>query len=402
MGEPWLGGHSLKVLFAVICYWLHVSFQLISNGGLAIDTQTELAELIRREHEPLLSDWRDRVRKLPSARHLDTPTLNDHIPMLLVELAAALLADQSDVAAREVRNGSSPAHGRQRLREGYDIGEVVAEYGILRSCIHEYADEKGMNLRGEPLRVFNRVLDEAIRSAVETFASQRALEVQKRREEYLAFVAHDLRTPLNAIALSARVLEMSLGKQTAEVPTGKMLKSLQRNVQHLGGLVAKIIEENSNLKTEAGIKLERRHFDLWPLVESLIHDIHPVADTVSTVLINEVPEDLVVFADASLLKRILQNLIANAIKYTPRGDVFISAKPNADSIECAIRDNGTGIAQDRLAIVFEPFETDSRQDGGMGLGLAIVKTFVEAHHGIVEVQSELGVGSTFRFTLPQN
>ena len=137
-------------------------------------------------------------------------------------------------------------------------------------------------------------------------------------------------------------------------------------------------------------------------MESLIHDLHPVAGTASTTLINEVPEDLVVFADAGLLKRILQNLIANAIKYTPRGDVFISAKPSADGMECTIRDNGTGIAQDRLAIVFEPFETDGRQDGGMGLGLAIVKTFVEAHRGTVGVQSEVGAGSTFRFTLPQN
>ena len=68
-----------------------------------------------------------------------------------------------------------------------------------------------------------------------------------------------------------------------------MFNTLRRNVQRLEQLVAKVIEENTNLQTEIGVKLERRHFDLWPLVEALIHDLHPVAGTSSTELINEVP-----------------------------------------------------------------------------------------------------------------
>ena len=100
--------------------------------------------------------------------------------------------------------GSPPAHGLQRHQDGFDIEEVVAEYNILRGCIHDLADNNGLSLQGKPFHILNRVLDEAIGLAVQTFATQQALEVQRRREEYLAFVAHDLRTPLNAISLAAQ------------------------------------------------------------------------------------------------------------------------------------------------------------------------------------------------------
>jgi signal transduction histidine kinase len=248
----------------------------------------------------------------------------------------------------------------------------------------------------------NRVLDQAIGMAVQTYATERALEVQRRREEYLAFVAHDLRTPLNAVALATRVLEVTFQDGSERADTARMLKTLGRNVQHLQRLVGKIIEENTNLKTESGIKLERRELDLWPLVEALIHDLHPVAGTGSTKLINKVPQRLVVYADASLLRRIFQNLIANAIKFTPRGKVVIRATELGSEglVECQVSDNGSGIPEERLEKVFEELETDSQSEGGLGLGLAIVKTFVEAHGGKATAESKQGVGSTFRFTLP--
>ena len=131
-------------------------------------------------------------------------------------------------------------------------------------------------------------------------------------------------------------------------------------------------------------------------------DLHPVAGTDSTRLINAVPEDLVVYADASLLRRVFQNLIANAISYTPRGEVVIGAgvADENGTVECFVRDNGEGIPDDRRFAVFDKHETDPEKPTGSGLGLAIVKTFVEAHDGVVTVESELGVGSTFRFTLP--
>jgi two-component system phosphate regulon sensor histidine kinase PhoR len=363
----------------------------------------KLAALVKQEGPALLARWRQQVRELPSARHLDVPTLNDHMPGVLGELAKALEAHSDQTIPEALLGTSPPAHGLQRVQDAFDIEEVVAEYNILRGCIHDLADESGLNLQGKPFRILNRVFDHAIGLALQAYATQRALEVQRRREEYLAFVAHDLRTPLSAISLAGRVLELTLAERgTADVETTQMLKALRRNVRHLEELVGKVLEENTNLQTEVGIRVERREFDLWPLVEGLIHDLHPVAGTSSTRLINKVPDDLIIYADAGLLRRVFQNLIANAIKYTPRGEVIIGAREviSEGTVECWISDNGAGIPAEVLAKIFDKGETDPDNESGMGLGLAIVKTFTEADGGKVTVDSKEGVGTTFRLSLP--
>ncbi|MEO8360656.1 MAG: HAMP domain-containing sensor histidine kinase [Vicinamibacteria bacterium] len=372
---------------------------------MTIQNLGKLSALIRRDRETLLARWRSQVRLLPSARGLDTPTLNDHMPSLLDELKEALEAHTEQSIAEALLDAGPKVHGLQRVQDGFDIEEVVSEYNILRACIHDLADDNGINLQGRAFHIINRVFDHAIGLALQSYATRKALETQSRREEYLAFVAHDLRTPLNAISLAGRVLEVSLVSRDVGPEASVMLKSLRRNVQRLEGLVSKVLEENTNLRTEVGVKVERREFDLWPLVESLIHDIHPLAGTASTRLVNQVPDDLVVYADAFLLRRIFQNLIANAIRHTPRGVVTIggTAIASAGVIECTVADNGVGIPAEVLEKIFDKGESFGDGDGGgagTGLGLAIVKAFTEAHGGTVTAESTEGVGSTFRFRLP--
>ena len=215
---------------------------------MTIKAIDKLADLINQQRDAILARWRKQVRELPSARHLDVPSLNDHMPVLLGELAVALHAKSEQTIPEVLSDGSAPAHGLQRAHEDFDIQEVVAEYNILRGCIHDLADDNGLILQGEPFHILNGVFDQAIGLALQTYATAKAIEVQ-----------------------------------------------------HLEKLVAKVLDENTHLQTEIGIKLERRSIDLWPLVEALIHDLHPVAGTSSTKLINHVPDDMVVYADASLL-----------------------------------------------------------------------------------------------------
>lgn len=227
---------------------------------MSLQNCNELALLIKRDRDKLLSRWREQVRELASAKPLDNPTLNDHVPDLLDELAAALRSTSDLTIPQALSGGSPPTHGLQRVQDGYDIEEVVAEYNLLRNCIHDLADGNGLTLQGKPFHILNRVLDGAIGSAVQTFATKQALEVQNRREEYLAFVAHDLRTPLNAISLSAKVLQMTFPQQGGSSEVPHKLNALHRNVQRLDVLVRKIIDENANLQTELGVKLQRRTF----------------------------------------------------------------------------------------------------------------------------------------------
>jgi two-component system phosphate regulon sensor histidine kinase PhoR len=362
----------------------------------------EMAALIRQQRDAVLSSWREQVKQLPSARNLDAPTLNDHIPQLLDELADALVARSDGNIPEALAKGTSPVHGLMRFREGYDIEEVVAEYHMLRKCLYDLAKNHGFSLGSGSYDTMNDVLDRAIGLAVQTYATERALELQKRREEYLAFVAHDLRTPLNAVAVAASVLEETFRDGNAREDTEWTLKTLRRNAQQLQELVEKIIQENTNLSTENRIKLEPREFDLWPLVEALIYDLRPLAKTNGTQLVNEVPHHLVVYADASLLKRVFQNLISNSVRHTAHGKVVLGAREsNSDGmLECWVIDDGAGFSKDKLNRVFDELESDSANGSGLGLGLAIVKHFIEAHGGRVSVESMQGKGSKFRFTLP--
>lgn len=369
---------------------------------MTVNALQQLAQLVKLDRAALLVQWRQQVRQLPSARHLDIPTLNDHIPSLLDELATALDTSPEQTIPEALVEASAPAHGLQRLKDAFDIEEVVAEYNILRGCIHDLATEHGVNLQGRPFHVLNRVFDHAIGQALQTYATQRALEVQQRREEYLAFVVHDLRTPLFAISLTGRVLEKTLPKQAMSDDAQRMLRSLRRNVQQLEGLVRTVLEENTNLQTDSGVKLERRRFDLWPLVEALLDDLHAVAAKAHTQVFNRVPDDLVLYADAGLMRRVFQNLIGNAIKFTPGGEIIVDARADegGGTIECRVSDNGQGIAAEMLDKIFDKGESGAEEGAGTGLGLAIVKTFIEAHGGSVTVQSEAGRGSKFQFTLP--
>jgi two-component system phosphate regulon sensor histidine kinase PhoR len=369
---------------------------------MTLNALQTLAQRVRQDRDALLARWRLQVRELPSARHLDIPTLNDHIPGLLDELATALETSPEQTIPETLAEASPPAHGLQRLKDAFDIEEVVAEYNILRGCIHDLATEHRVQLQGRPFHVINRVFDHAIGEALQTYATQQALEVQQRREEYLAFVVHDLRTPLFAISLTGRVLERTLPQQGLGEDARRMLKALRRNVEQLEGLVRKVLEENTNLQTDSGVRLERRRFDLWPMVEALLDDMHAVATTAHTQVLNRVPDDLVLFADAGLLRRVFQNLIGNALKFTPGGEVIVGAQANEGdgAVECWVSDNGSGIAAEMMDKVFDKGETGAEDETSAGLGLAIVKTFIEAHGGSVTVQSEAGKGSTFRFTLP--
>lgn len=368
--------------------------------SICADT-VEAVSVIRDKRDSLLADWRNKIRELPNAKGLDAPTLNDHIPVFLEELAIAFEQGTEEAITICVAKGSCPTHGLQRLDNGFEVEEVVAEYNMLRRCIHNLLEENGVVIQGRLLHILNNILDGAIGAAIKAYVGQQTLDTRRRREDYLAFVAHDLRTPLGAIALATEILEKDMADGEA-ARAQQALTMLRRNVGYLSALTSKVLEENINLETDGGVRLERRHFDLWPLVESIIQDMHPAVESSRAKLVNDVPHDLTVYADASLLQRVFQNLIANAVRHAQNGEVRVSANSvvTQNMVECKVTDNGCGMAEDRLSRIFDKFETDGKRSTDVGLGLAICKAFVEAHGGTIAVRSQAGTGSTFCFTLP--
>ena len=216
------------------------------------------------------------------------------------------------------------------------------------------------------------------------------------------------------------------------IPVPPMLKALQRNVQELTTLVDRILKENANVRTESGVKLERRWFDLWPQVEALIHDLlqfarvgtrgkefrptplNSVVDDALANLAGAIAESGASVAadplptlpvDAGQLTQVFQNLIGNALKFrsaaVPRIHVGVAEKDGF--FEFSVRDNGMGIEPqyfERIFMVFQRLHNKADYPG-TGIGLAICKKVVERHGGRIWVESRPGEGSAFYFTLPK-
>ena len=363
----------------------------------------QLATIIRQRRDELLTHWREEVRRLPIAEHLDAPTLDDHIPDLIEELACEL-EESCDETLIEARLKENPIiHGLDRLRIGFDVEEVVTEYNVLRDAIQILSERYGLSLHGRAARIVNRVLDRAIGLAVKTYATQKALEVQQRREEHLSFVVHDLRTPLNAMAIATSLLERKFPDEAKDEEAVMMLNTMHRNAKRLNALIIKVLREEANLDTITSLQLQPREVELWPIVEALVKDLQPLTQNAGTRITNTIPKDLIVFADAHLLSQVFQNLLSNAIEYTPGGKIMIGANTTSEDgrTECWLSDNGAGIPTELIDKVFQRLETDPEKKGGTGLGLAIVKEVVEAHGGQVSVESKLKEGTTFRFTLSE-
>jgi len=365
---------------------------------MQIATLADLGELIESHQDELLSDWHCEVALLPGAEQLDGPTITDHIPQLLTELSENLKSDRSEASLIQ-----SPAeHGVQRWRVGFDITEVVAEYGILRTCLDRLAEKHSLPLTNQAGRIVNTVFDNAVAQATKAYATHMTVELQKRREEHLSFVIHDLRTPLQAASLATTMLERSLPDDSKTELFETSLATLRRNIGRLDALIKRVLQDEANLQLADSPKVEKREFDLWSLAESTIQDLYPIATDSRTTLINDVPPDMTIFADARLLGQVFQNLLSNAIKFTPNGKIILGARYSDDIAQCWVQDTGAGIDSQRLDKIFQKLETDHQPEKrGVGLGLAIVKQIVELHGGTIAVESRVGEGSTFTFEIPQ-
>jgi len=333
------------------------------------------------------------VRALPSARELSTPTLNDHIPALLVEVSQAFRRNSDAATADVLAEGTPPEHGLQRLHDGYMIEEVVAEYNILRGCIHDLASEHGINLQGKPFHILNLVFDSAIGLAVQTFSMNRALEVQRRRNEYLAFIAHDLRTPLNAVLGFAQLMASD-----TPPPSASQQRSLDQ-ILNGGWYLLRLINEILDLSMiESGrVAMSREAMALTEVLRDCRAMIAPQAQKRDiTLSFPSLDQPFYVHADLTRVKQVVINLLSNAIKYNRTGgSVQVECKQHGEKVRLSVRDTGNGLSAEQLQQLFQPFNRLGQEAGteeGTGIGLVVTKQLVELMGGTLGVESEVGLG----------
>jgi two-component system phosphate regulon sensor histidine kinase PhoR len=229
----------------------------------------------------------------------------------------------------------------------------------------------------------------------------RLKQLERTREEFVANVSHELRTPLSLIKGYIETL-LDGARNNPEVAE-RFLKIIERNTNRLDLLIQDLLTISA---LESGrMKLNLQPVDLHALAEKALNDLHSRAENKNVTLANELPL-LPIRADANRLDQVFANLVDNAIKYgRPNGKVTVGGrKLDDDWLEIFVQDDGPGIPPEAIERVFERFyrvdKARSRDQGGTGLGLSIVKHIVQAHGGEVRVESELGKGATFFFTLP--
>lgn len=227
------------------------------------------------------------------------------------------------------------------------------------------------------------------------------VRIDKLKDQFLANTSHELKTPLNGIiGLAESLLDGATG-QLSEA-TRSNLSMISSSGKRLSKLVNDILDF-SKMKSD-DLKLDLKPVDLFSAVDVVLTLVAPLRTNDRVELINSIPRDLTaVSADEDRLQQILYNLIGNAIKFTREGQVEVLANAKDEMVEVIIKDTGIGIEKENWENIFKSFEQvdgqDSRQFGGAGLGLSVTKNLVELHGGEIWLDSEIGKGATFYFTL---
>jgi signal transduction histidine kinase len=230
---------------------------------------------------------------------------------------------------------------------------------------------------------------------------QRLLDLEDMQQAFISMVTHELRTPLTSLR---GYLDLVLDGEGGPLTTDQeaWLGVMDRNVQRLAALVEDILTLAREQATTPASAFE--DVDVAALVDRSVEVSRPAAQAKGLSLSSDTAADLPpVRGEPRSLGQLLDNLVANAVKFTPAGGVVtITARCEDHYVVLEVTDTGPGIPADELPHVFDRFfrASTGKNVSGTGLGLSIAKAIVDNHRGTLEVRSELGVGSTFRATLP--
>ena len=225
------------------------------------------------------------------------------------------------------------------------------------------------------------------------------------KEQFVANVSHELRTPLNMIIGFSEMALNSPETYGRNIPQSLLadLDIVLRNSRHLASLIDDVLDLS---QIDAGkMALMKEPVALQEIIAEAVKAVQPLFDSKGLSLQTVLPADLPpLYCDRVRIRQVLLNLLSNAGRFTERGGVRVTARPDGDQLIVSVADTGPGIRADEMEEIFKPFQqldgSISSQWTGSGLGLSISKHFVELHQGRMWLESEPGQGATFFFRLP--
>jgi len=371
-----------------------------------------LHEFLTANRAELIDRCREKVGQRTAPRATDDE-LTHGVPLFLDQLIRTLLVEQTTEPMRS-RKVSGPSgggrpgeignaatvHGRELLRHGFSVDQVVHDYGDLCQAITDLGFELEAGIEVSEFRTLNRCLDNAIAEAVSEFAYQRDLIVAHRHADALnmrlGVFAHELRNLLSTATLSIAALRSgSVGLTGA---TGSML---DRSLVGMRNLIDRSLAE---VRMTAGLPGQHELFSL----ADFIAEIKLSATLEAKVrecgfAVSEVDPQLALDADRDLLLSAVGNLLQNAFKFThPHSEVQLNAYGTTDRIRIEVEDECGGLAPGSIDKMFQPFIQLDNDRSGLGLGLTICRNSVVASGGILSVRDLPGTGCVFIIDLPRH
>jgi signal transduction histidine kinase/ActR/RegA family two-component response regulator len=403
----------------------------IQPTQLRSESHAEIGNLIRRDAGLIIERWARRAaEEQPNAARVHHDALLDHLPAFLQQMGRSLA--ESDPGDNGWHRLPAAAHGEQRWESGWSLAEVVRDYQVLRLVLLDYLEETlGRPLRGREVMAIGLVLDEGIAASVTRFSRHQKEEAsraereraekarkeealrhaqeaatlkdaERRKDEFLAVVAHELRNHLAPVVSAAGILDLDGGESPA---ARQAQETIARQLQQMARLVDDLLDV-ARLK-QGKLSLQRRPTDLAAVLAQAVEAARPQLNARGHLLTASAPPDgsLWVDGDAGRLTQVFVNLLTNAAKYTPPGGhVGLTAAREGAHVVVRVTDDGVGIPPDQLGRVFDPFAQvggPEGERGGLGVGLALVKSLVELHGGATEACSGgPNRGSEFVVRLP--
>ena len=343
------------------------------------------------------AEYKEYMIERPIAPGRETLVGRTTIEGKVVHILDALNDPEYTWRESQLRGGYRTMLGVPLMREGIPVGVL----SLLRAEVRPFTDRQIELLTTfadqaviaiENVRLFDEIQDKS-----------RQLEIaSQHKSQFLANMSHELRTPLNAILGYTELMADGIYGQLPEKTMG-VLKRLESNGRHLLGLINDVLDLS---KIEAGqLALELSDYSLEDIAQTVRSTLEPLAaDKKLAFKIEVAPKLPPGHGDGRRLAQVVINLVGNAIKFTDTGEVVIKASANDGSFHLSVCDTGPGISAADQAKLFQEFQQAdnaiTRKKGGTGLGLAISKRIIEMHGGKIWVESQLGQGSTFAFTLP--
>lgn len=369
-----------------------------------------LAAFIRANKQRILDEWIAVVSRLPSAHGLNQPAIWDHIPELLDALAESV--ERDDASALPTK-GLPSVHAALRVREGYDLRQVVAEYRALRRVIHElYSNSGQLDSETQPqmrsLRVMHAAMDAAIADAVDQYAVDR----DKSREMFISMLGHDLRDPLNLIMFSAQSLVETYGEHLPPAALKAVLR-LKAGASRMERMIRDLLDF-AHGRLGGGLPIVAAPVpDMDAVIADVVHEIAHANPERQLAFRGPGEGDLAVVWDGDRIAQAVTNLVVNAIAHG-KDPIVVQVGHDDGHVVIEVR-NGGEIPAPLLPKLFDPFThsgEERRHDGGgppvpdrrrghLGLGLYIVHEIATGHGGTIKARSSDGE-TVFQMTLPRD